>query len=353
MKYPAGVSGWMWWPHRDIRVSSTAGKGTVFSIRVPLTLIISQAMLIEVAGEILAVPLLPVEESVQYEETQIIQQGERDYLPVRDKLIPLADMRKMLNYRKAETKKGSSRTAIIIQEAGARYGLTVDRVIRREEIVIKSLGEHLRGIDLISGGTILGDGTVVLILDTSAIARRMETEMFGSQRDFSSLDKARKLLVEKEEKQTEYQRKLDELKEESSDLQPIEPKKVTGRRPAALVVDDSISVRKFVASVLERNDYDTVTASDGQDALEELTKHDFDIVVTDLEMPKMHGFDLIREIRKQDQYKGLPIVILTGRAGQKHRDTGMSLGANAFIVKPFKEIDLLNSLHKFIQTAED
>jgi chemotaxis protein histidine kinase CheA/CheY-like chemotaxis protein len=337
----------------DIRVSSTAGKGTVFSIRVPLTLIISQAMLIEVAGEILAVPLLPVEESVQYEETQIIQQGERDYLPVRDKLIPLADMRKMLNYRKAETKKGSSRTAIIIQEAGARYGLTVDRVIRREEIVIKSLGEHLRGIDLISGGTILGDGTVVLILDTSAIARRMETEMFGSQRDFSSLDKARKLLVEKEEKQTEYQRKLDELKEESSDLQPIEPKKVTGRRPAALVVDDSISVRKFVASVLERNDYDTVTASDGQDALEELTKHDFDIVVTDLEMPKMHGFDLIREIRKQDQYKGLPIVILTGRAGQKHRDTGMSLGANAFIVKPFKEIDLLNSLHKFIQTAED
>jgi chemosensory pili system protein ChpA (sensor histidine kinase/response regulator) len=114
-------------------------------------------------------------------------------------------------------------------------------------------------------------------------------------------------------------------------------------------VDDSVSVRKFVSSVLEKNKYTTVLAEDGPEALEQLRNEKVDIVITDLEMPKMHGFDLIQEIRSYKKYQGIPIVILTGRAGKKHKDKGVALGANAYITKPFKENDLLKTLEDFIE----
>jgi chemosensory pili system protein ChpA (sensor histidine kinase/response regulator) len=129
----------------------------------------------------------------------------------------------------------------------------------------------------------------------------------------------------------------------------VKKKKIRGRAPKALIVDDSVSVRKFVSSVLEKNKYATVLTEDGPEALEKLRKEKFDIIITDLEMPKMHGFDLIEEIRSYKKYQSIPIVILTGRAGKKHKDKGKELGANAYITKPFKENDLLKSLEDFIE----
>jgi len=114
-------------------------------------------------------------------------------------------------------------------------------------------------------------------------------------------------------------------------------------------VDDSLSVRKFVSSVLERNNYSTMLAEDGPDALEELKTNQFDIIITDLEMPKMQGFELIEKIREQEHLKDVPIVILTGKAAKENKQQGLKLGANAYIVKPFKENDLLKTLEKFIQ----
>ena len=118
-----------------------------------------------------------------------------------------------------------------------------------------------------------------------------------------------------------------------------------------MIVDDSISVLKFVSSVLEKNKYATVLTEDGPEALEQLRKEKFDIIITDLEMPKMHGFDLIQEIRSYKKYQRIPIVILTGRAGKKHKDRSSELGANAYITKPFKENDLLKTLEDFIEIA--
>jgi chemosensory pili system protein ChpA (sensor histidine kinase/response regulator) len=337
----------------DIRISSTPGKGSIFSIRVPLTLAIAQAILVKVGTETMAIPLASVEETVQFKDPELVEKDEKAFITVRDQLIPVAYLSSLLDYQteKKPVKKGSSdsNTAIIVQEAGARYGLIVDQVLGREEIVIKSLGDHLAHVSYISGGTIFGDGSVGLILDISSITQKIEIDVYGEEKDFSAIERAREVVTEELKKETTA--KSDEKKKkEKIDIKfDVNKKTVKGRAPKALIIDDSQSVLKFVSSVLERNKYETVLAEDGPEALEELRKSKFDIIITDLEMPKMHGYDLITEIRKYKKYQTIPIVILTGRAGKKHKDKGMKLGANAYITKPFKENDLLKSLESFIE----
>jgi chemotaxis protein histidine kinase CheA len=333
----------------DIRINSTQGKGTIISIRVPLTLAIAQAMLVKVGPETLAIPLASVEETIQFKDPELVEQDEKAFITVREKLIPVAYLSALLNYRTGEKSIGlKSNTAIIVQESGARYALIVDDVLRREEIVIKSLGEHLAHVPYISGGTIYGDGSVGLILDIPSITQRIEADVYGQDKDFSDIERAREF-VSQESKKTSVELTAVEKEPEPKIKMLVKRKKIRGRAPKALIVDDSLSVRKFISSVLEKNRYTTVLAEDGPEALVHLRKGKFDVVITDLEMPKMHGFDLIREIRSYKKYQSIPIVILTGRSGKKHKDKGSELGANAYITKPFKENDLLKSLDDFIE----
>ena len=313
----------------DIRVSSTIGHGTTFSIRVPLTLIISQAMLFKLTDQILAVPLISVDESIQFDKSALTVEKDKMFIKHRGENITVLNLNSLLNFSDKELK--GELKAILIQETGIRCALIVDEVMHREEIVIKSLGSHLDNLEFISGGTILGDGTIALILDTTAIIRKIEKENLHKDK------------VEVKESPKQVQKEV-----EKEPVVKVEKKAIKNRKPVALIVDDSISVRRFVANTLEKNNYDTVLASDGINALDELKAKSFDIVITDLEMPKMHGYELIEKIRNQKKLKDLPIIILTGRAGKKHKDMGIKLGANAFIVKPFKDNDLLSTLNKFI-----
>jgi chemosensory pili system protein ChpA (sensor histidine kinase/response regulator) len=226
-----------------------------------------------------------------------------------------------------------------------KYALVVERAIRREEIVVRSLGEELADMDYVAGGTIFGDGSVVLIVDIPAITRKIEADYFDEQRDFSSLESARDVLKGGSKKPAAKKKTATRGKTPAK----AKKKKIEERKPAALIVDDSISVRKFVSSVLERNNYTTVLTEDGPEALEELKTGEFDVIITDLEMPKMQGFELIEKIREQDKLQDVPIVILTGKAAKENKEQGLKLGASAYIVKPFKENDLLKTLEKFIQ----
>ena len=335
----------------DIRLSSTPGRGTIFSIRVPLTLAIAQAIMVKIGKEVLAIPLSAVEETVRFKDPELVEKDERAFITLRDQLIPVAYLSSLLDYGdQVQEAEETDKTAIIVREAGAMYGLIVDKVLGREEIVIKSLGEELASIPYISGGTVSGDGSIILILDIPSLTQKIKSDVDEPEEDFSAIDRAREVLAEDSTKS--------KLKKATKKKEPIKPssamikkKKVSGRKPVALIVDDSVSVRKFVSSVLEKNDYATILAEDGPEALEELEKNKFDIIITDLEMPKMQGFDLIAEIRKHRKFESIPIVILTGRAGKKHKDKGTELGANAYITKPFKESDLLNTLEEFISIA--
>ena len=335
----------------DIRINSTPGKGTIFSIRVPLSLAIAQAMLVKVGPETLAVPITSVEETIQFKDPELVEQDEKAFITVRDKLIPVAYLSSLLNYRTGEKSAGlKSNTAIIVQEAGVRYALIVDDVLRREEIVIKSLGEHLAHVPYISGGTIYGDGSVGLILDIPSITQKIEADVYGQDKDFSDIERAREIVSSESGKKPTEEKVVDKEPKRKV-VMSVKKRKIKGRPPKALIVDDSISVLKFVSSVLEKNKYATVLTEDGPEALEQLRKEKFDIIITDLEMPKMHGFDLIQEIRSYKKYQRIPIVILTGRAGKKHKDRSSELGANAYITKPFKENDLLKTLEDFIEIA--
>jgi len=329
----------------DIRVSSTPGKGTIFSIRLPLTLAITQALLVKIKSETLAIPLNSVEETQNFDEKKIITKKKQKYIKVRRNEIPIVYLSEFVEFDKKISGEKDIGNIIVVKDGSVRYGLIVDRALRREEIVVRSLGDELEDMDYISGGTIFGDGSVVLIVDIPAITRKIEADYFGDQRDFSSLESARNILKDGAKKPA-TKKKSTAKKKDSAD---IKQKKIEERKPTALIVDDSLSVRKFVSSVLERNNYATALAEDGSEALEELKTSEFDIIITDLEMPKMQGFELIEKIREQKRLKDVPIVILTGKAARENKEKGIQLGANAYIVKPFKENDLLKTLEKFIK----
>ncbi len=333
----------------DIRLSSTLDKGTIFRIRVPLTLAITQAMLVELDGEIVAIQISAIDEAIEIANEDIEIDNDLTYLKFRDQRLPIKNLANFLNYEEKE-RKPDKPSGLIIYDGEIKYVLQVDAVLRREEIVVKNLGPELKDVAYISGGTVLGDGSVVLLLDIAAITHKIELEYAGEGRDFSSLETARQVLSGQDERKTGKKQTSESKKKKIRKAKEIGQKKISGRKPVALIIDDSLSVRKFVSAVLERNNYITVLTSDGPEALEKMNENDFDIIITDLEMPKMHGFDLIGEIRNTEKFKEVPIIILTGKSGREHEEKGKKAGANAYIIKPFKEGDLVKTLEKFITT---
>jgi len=222
---------------------------------------------------------------------------------------------------------------IIVQDEGRRVALVVDRIIRREEILIKSLGPSLRRLKYIAGGSIREDGQVVLVLDVAQIIQdtsRLTVRSAGGQpstvvsppRQRPSARKAR----------TPKARKV----------------VVEDRDPVILIVDDSISIRKYVSGIFAENQFQTLAAKNGLEAMEMLKKQAVDLIITDLEMPQMSGYDFIKAIRENPKISDLPIIVLTGRTGKKFEELSMDLGADAYVNKPFKDSELLQLVNKFI-----
>ena len=329
-----------------IRVKTEQNEGTTFSIRVPLTLVVAQALMVKVQNQNIAIPVIAVQESSQFEMDEVLVDDDRKYLKVRGKLLPFIAITDLLKFDGQKGDTGELKSALVLHDAGVSIALGVGGIEGRQEIVIKALGDHLQNVDYIAGGTILGNGEVALILDYAAIVRLVESQYFGRIADKTSAQTPKKAI---EEKTKEIEKETAKAKPAIPAKKKIEKKKITNRKPKVLIVDDSISVRNFVSSVLEKKGFSTYKSSDGSSALKRLNKGDIDIMITDLEMPKMTGFQLIETIRDDEQFNELPIVILSGKTGKDYRDKAMDIGASAFIMKPFKENDLLNVLGQFIE----
>lgn len=329
-----------------IRIKTEKNSGTTFSIRVPLTLVISQALIIKMNAQPVAIPIVAVQQTMPVDHGDILFDDERKYIQVRGKLLPFAGVDELLKIQKEEDRGKIYKQALILHDAGVSIALGVDEIIGRQEIVIKSLGSHLQNVDYIAGGTILGDGSVALILDYAAVIRTIEFQFFGSVSDPLSI-RSRRQKASKEKPKTAEEQKVEKYTLPAA--QQISKTKIKGRKPRILIVDDSSSVRNFVSNVLEKQGYTTLKSSNGAAAIDVIENEIVDLVITDLEMPKMHGFALITLIRQQEKFNKLPVVILTGKTGQQQRRKGKELGANAFIVKPFKENDLLNVIADFIE----
>ena len=292
----------------DVEVTTQRGVGTRFRIKIPLTVLIVDALVVDAGGETFAVPLNKVNHVVTVTAERIQSAGDKELVWVRDQLVDLVRLDRVLALPVVATPRDIP--LLVVRAEGRLVALAVADVRGKEEIVIKGLGGFPDGLGPFSSGTICADGRVMLVLN---LARLLQ--MSGNQ---SSLPEVRGRLV------------------------PGGPPSAAQRPHAKanrrfLLVDDSISVRKFVGQMLERSGFDVVTASNGVEALQQVENTAIHAVITDLEMPNGHGYELIETLRRRPSTRNLPIVILTTRSGDKHHDLARRLGVDHYLTKPVDE----------------
>ncbi|MDY7566954.1 Hpt domain-containing protein [Pseudomonas sp. RTC3] len=297
-------------------IDSTPGQGTCFQIRLPFTVSVNRALMVQCGEEQYAVPLNTVEGIVRVMpgelETCYLSDPPRYHFAERS--YELRYLGELLNNGLPPKLLGQTQPlpVLLVHVHDHWVAVQVDALAGSREIVVKSLGAQFAGVQGISGATILGDGRVVFILDLPAHIRalygRLQAQHAAGQRapKFIEVTQARPLLV--------------------------------------MVVDDSVTVRKVTSRLLERNGMSVLTAKDGIDAMALLQEHTPDILLLDIEMPRMDGFEVASKIRNDDRLKDLPIIMITSRSGQKHRDHAMAIGVNDYLSKPYQESVLLESI---------
>ncbi len=307
----------------EVEVETEKGRGTSFSLKVPLTLIISQALFVRCGSNLFALPLAFVEEIRRLKPEEIEEVGGKLLTKVRDVVTEVVRLDAQLGLEKIEPVSGYLRL-VIVNVAGRQVGIVVEEVLRKDEIVIKNLGEYLRNVKLFPGCTIAPDGSLILLIDVNrlvageAIERRPLMTSATAARVFApgAVAIAR-----------------GSIPPEAID-QVVEDKVV-------VLADDSISVRKFVGRMLEKAGYRVKLASDGLEALEIVTQTRCDLVVTDLEMPRTNGYELIAHLRQAPETRSIPVMVVTSRAGSKHRERALKEGAAQFLIKPVQEDQFL------------
>ncbi|MBO6703380.1 MAG: Hpt domain-containing protein [Pseudomonadales bacterium] len=307
----------------DITIDSAFGKGTEFQIRIPFTVSINRALMVVVREETYAVPLNTIEGIVRVSpyELEAYYQPDAPMFEYAGQPYRLAYMGKMLD--KSEDPNLSGQVAplpVILARSGDNaVALQVDRVIGSREVVVKTLGSQFSDVGGISGATVLGDGSVVIILDCMALVRSFEASA-------SDLPET-------------------EVVEEAT------PDQISGVR-TVMIVDDSVTVRKVTSRLMERQGFEVATAKDGVDAMNQLQDIRPDVVLLDIEMPRMDGFEVLRSVRRDDNLKDLPIIMITSRTGEKHKQQAMELGVNQYLGKPFQEANLLATIDEVIESAK-
>ncbi|HET8628291.1 MAG TPA: chemotaxis protein CheW [Thermomicrobiales bacterium] len=292
-----------------IDVASTPGAGTTFTIRLPIMLTVTRALLVRAGAQTFAVPLAVVEEVVQFRREQVQTVGGADLLDLDGASYPLVSLAEALGLTPAGDAEAAR--ALIVRTADQRYALAIDELLGQQEVVIKRLGRRLYTVPGLAGATILGNGAVVLILNVPDLLGERERRVRTAPA--------------------------------SAGAAPARLAPAPADERLALVVDDSLSVRRVVARTLERDGWRVLQAKDGLEALDVLAWARPRVLVLDIEMPRMDGYELAERLRNDPDHGALPIVMLTSRAGEKHRRKAFELGVAAYLVKPFDEAELLRT----------
>jgi len=303
----------------EIEVETEKGHGCRFTLKVPLTLIISQALFVRCGNHMFALPLAFVEEIRRLRESDIEEVGGKLLTKVRDVVTEIVRLDSVLGLDPIQPTNNYYRL-VIVNVAGRLVGVVVEDVVRKDEIVIKSLGEYLRNLKMFPGATIAPDGSLILLIDVNRLVAGEAIE----RRPLMTSANAARIFAPGAEAVAHGS-----IPPEAIDV--VEAEKVV------VLVDDSISVRKFVGRMLEKAGYRVKLASDGLEALEIVTQMHCDLVVTDLEMPRTNGYELLSHLRQNPETRGIPVMVVTSRAGAKHRDRAMKEGAGAFLTKPVQE----------------
>ncbi len=306
----------------SMAIDSTLGVGTEFTIRIPFTVSINRALMVIVKDETYAVPLNTIEGIVRVSpyELEAYYQPDAPMFEYAGQPYRLAYIGKMLDNADDPNLVGQvAPLPVILARSGDHaVALQVDKVIGSREVVVKTLGPQFSDVGGISGATVLGDGSVVIILDCMALVRSYEV----------SAKVAAAPVIE-----------------ESA---PESGNKVR----TVMIVDDSVTVRKVTSRLMERQGFKVATAKDGVDAMSQLQDIRPDVVLLDIEMPRMDGFEVLRSVRRDENLKDLPIIMITSRTGEKHKQQAMELGVNQYLGKPFQEATLLATIEEVIESAK-
>jgi chemosensory pili system protein ChpA (sensor histidine kinase/response regulator) len=314
----------------EIDIQSTSGQGTRFTLKVPLTLIISPALFVRCGGTSFALPLAVVEEIRRIRADEIEDVGGKLLTKVRDVVTEVVRLDAYLGLPPLEPVNGYFR--MVVANAGNRQiGLVVEEVLGKDEIVIKNLGEYLRRVKLFPGTTIAPDGSLILLIDLN----RMVASEPAERRAIQASASAARIFAPGSAAVAKGS-----IPAEAIDR--VEHERVI------IVADDSISVRKFVGRMLEKNGYRVKLAADGLEAAELVSQHGCHLVITDLEMPRMTGYELMAQLRQSPTTRRIPVMVVTSRAGAKHRDRAIKEGATAFLTKPVQEDQLIAAVEQLM-----
>jgi chemosensory pili system protein ChpA (sensor histidine kinase/response regulator) len=314
----------------EIEVRSETGRGACFTVKVPLTLIISQALFIRCGTSVFAFPLAVVEEIRRLRPEEIEDVGGKLLTRVRDVVTEVVRLDLQLALPPLEPLNGYFHM-VIVKVAGRQVGVVVEEVLGKDEIVIKNLGEYLRRVKLFPGTTIASDGSLILLIDLNRLVAADTAERHA----LPASSPAARVFAPGAEAVA-----AGSIPSEAVDA--IENERVV------VVADDSISVRKFVGRMLEKASYRVKLASDGLEASEVVAQVGCHLVITDLEMPRMNGYELMAHLRQDPATRKIPVLVVTSRAGAKHRDRAMKEGASAFLTKPVQEDQLIATVESLI-----
>jgi len=307
-----------------IDVESVRGVGTKFTLHLPLTLLIATALMVRSGEERYGIPLPSVREVTMLTTSSLQQMGERSMLQIGEEAIDVQPLEQLM-YRNGATRIEVGKPVVIVRTGAGPIGLAVDELLGRQEIVIKPIGA-LKSLErsCFGGATIDPEGRVILVLDPARLVS-------GGEKVVAPLELSTEAAVSTEA----------EVPFLDTSAQPAVEQKI-------LLIDDSLSIRKFVGRMLETAGYEVDTAVDGEEGLRKASAKNYRLILTDLEMPKLNGYEVIQALRSRPQTQQTPIIVMTTRAGDKHRQMALNIGASSYIAKPVEERALIQELERWI-----
>lgn len=307
-------------------IDSVPGTGTTFTIRLPFTLAVTQAILVKLGDSTYAVPMSSVQGVVRIaldDYNKRVGSGEPTYTYAGEDFT-MYELSQLLGVAQGRIVDETQLPLLMTRTGDQRAAVRIDSVVGSREIVVKSVGPQISSVPGIFGATIMGDGSVVMILDLAPLVRRVASLRASVAAGEAPAPAA---------------------------ITPAPVQAEVRRKTMIMVVDDSITMRKVTTRVLERADMDVVTAKDGLDAVEKLQDSIPDLMLLDIEMPRMDGYELATYMRNDSRLKGVPIIMVTSRTGEKHRQRALEIGVERYLGKPYQEADLLRQVQETLRTS--
>ncbi|MBW8823873.1 MAG: Hpt domain-containing protein [Xanthomonadales bacterium] len=309
--------------HNEIRqlggsldIASETGKNTRFSLRLPQTMAVTQAVFVRIGETTYAVPIASVRGVSRISRGEYASGAQHHY---GSEEFTVFDLGLLLGQPMLRAEEHLQVPLLLIGSGELKAAVGVDQILGNREIVVKPLGPQLASIPGIFGATVMGDGSVVVILDVAPLARRY------AMRPQHEVAAGEPVQVH-----------------EAADVHVV---------PVVMVVDDSVTMRKVTGRVLERNGYEVMTAKDGIDALERMAERVPDLMLLDIEMPRMDGYELATQMRRDARLRDVPIIMITSRTGEKHRERAFEIGVNRYLGKPYQEPELMRNVSELLELS--